>query len=56
MCLPGSLHDRIIKHWEHVRSYAIKDGHLFLSLMADGGSYEFEPAQPNGMVAVPQAP
>ena len=22
----------------------IKDGHLFLSLMADGGIYEFEPA------------
>jgi len=21
----------------------IKDGHLFLSLMADGGIYEFEP-------------
>jgi len=27
-----------------VRSYAIKNGHLFLSLMADGGTYEFEPS------------
>jgi len=27
----------------NVRSYMIKDGHLFLSLMADGGTYEFEP-------------
>ena len=43
MCPPGSLHDRIAKHWEFVRSYTIKDGHLFLSLMADGGIYEFEP-------------
>ncbi len=43
MCPPGSLHDRIAKHWEFVRSYVIKDGHLFLSLMADGGIYEFEP-------------
>jgi heat shock protein HslJ len=44
MCPPGSLHDRIVKHWPYVRSYVIKDGHLFLSLMADGGIYEFEPA------------
>jgi hypothetical protein len=26
-----------------VRSYTIKDAHLFLALMADGGIYEFEP-------------
>jgi para-nitrobenzyl esterase len=44
MCPPGSLHDRIVKDWEAVRSYAIKDGHLFLSLPPDGGSYELEPA------------
>jgi hypothetical protein len=25
----------------------IRDRHLFLSLMADGGIYEFEPAQPS---------
>ena len=25
------------------RSYVIKDGSLFISLMADGGTYEFEP-------------
>jgi para-nitrobenzyl esterase len=43
MCPPGSLHDQIVKHWEFVRSYILKDGHLFLSLMADGGIYEFEP-------------
>jgi heat shock protein HslJ len=43
MCPPGSLHDQIVKHWTLVRSYTIKDGHLFLSLRADGGTYEFEP-------------
>jgi para-nitrobenzyl esterase len=43
MCPPGSFHDRLVKDWEFVRSYIIKDGHLFLSLMADGGIYEFEP-------------
>lgn len=43
MCPPGSLHDRVIKNWEFVRSYTLKDGHLFLALMADGGIYEFEP-------------
>ncbi len=43
MCPPGSLHNRVVKDWEYVRSYLIKDGHLFLSLMADAGIYEFEP-------------
>lgn len=43
MCPPGPLNDRIVKDWNYVRSYVIKDGHLFLSLMADGGIYEFEP-------------
>jgi para-nitrobenzyl esterase len=43
MCPPGSLHDRIVKDWEFVRSYIVKDGHLFLALMADGGIYEFAP-------------
>jgi len=43
MCPPGSLHDRMVKDWEFVRSYILKDGYLFLALMADGGIYEFEP-------------
>jgi para-nitrobenzyl esterase len=45
MCPPGSLHDRIVKQLPFARSYLIKDGHLFLSLMADGGIYEFEPVR-----------
>ena len=43
MCPDMKLHDRIARDWTAVRSYLIKDGHLFLSLMADGGIYEFEP-------------
>jgi heat shock protein HslJ len=45
-CPPGSLHDQIVKQWSNIRSYVLKDGHLFLSLMADGGIYEFEPTPP----------
>ena len=45
-CPPGSLHDRMVKQLPYVRSYMLGDGHLFLSLMADGGIYEFEPAPP----------
>ena len=42
-CSAGSLHDRIVTEGAAVRSYYIKDGHLFLSGMAAGGSYELEP-------------
>ena len=46
MCPPGSLHDQLVRQLPYVRSYVIKGGHLFLSLMADGGIYEFE-SEPN---------
>jgi heat shock protein HslJ len=46
-CPPGSLHDRFVKQWSYIRSYVIRDGHLFLALMADGGIYEFEPIAGN---------
>ena len=42
-CPPGSLHDQIVKQRGNIRSYVIRDGHLFLALIADGGIYEFEP-------------
>jgi heat shock protein HslJ len=54
-CPPGSLHDQIVGQWANVRSYVIKDGHLFLALMADGGIYEFEPAS-GGETAVEGRP
>jgi len=43
MCPPGSMDNQIARNWGYIRSYVIKNGHLFLSLMADGGIYEFEP-------------
>jgi heat shock protein HslJ/uncharacterized lipoprotein YbaY len=43
MCPAAPLTDRIPRDWQYVRSYILKDGHLFLSLMADAGIYEFEP-------------
>jgi para-nitrobenzyl esterase len=43
MCPPGSLHDHLVRQWPFVRSYTMTGGHLYLSLMADSGSYEFEP-------------
>jgi para-nitrobenzyl esterase len=43
LCPPGSMHDQIARHWPAIRSYVVRDGHLFLSLMADGGIYEFKP-------------
>ena len=42
-CQPESLHDQIVKQWGFIRSFVFKDNHLFLVLMADGGTYEFEP-------------
>ena len=44
-CPPGSLHDQIMRQLPNVRSYVVKGGHLYLSLMADGGIYEFEPVR-----------
>jgi para-nitrobenzyl esterase len=45
-CAPGSLHDHLAQHWPYIRSYVVRQGHLYLSLMADGGIYEFEPMRP----------
>jgi para-nitrobenzyl esterase len=43
-CGPDSLHDRYMSQFQWVRSYVLKDGHLFLATMADGSIIEFEPA------------
>jgi para-nitrobenzyl esterase len=45
MCANPSLHDRLLEQWSYIRSYMMKDGHLYLSLMADGGIFEFEPTK-----------
>jgi len=48
MCPPAPLNDRVAKDWPYVRSYVLRNGHLFLSLVADRGSYEFEPLSAQG--------
>lgn len=48
MCPPGTFHDRVVRDFEYLRTYVIEDGHLFLSLMADAGIYEYEPSSPDG--------
>ena len=45
-CGPDSIDVQIMKHLPMIRSFTMKNGHLFLSLMADGGNYEFEPIKP----------
>jgi len=43
-CPPAPIYDRIVQQWPFVRSYVVERGHLFLSLMADGGIFELEPS------------
>ncbi len=45
-CAAGSLSDQIARHWRYIWSFVIRDGHLFLSLTADGGTYEWAPCIP----------
>ncbi|MDD2464439.1 MAG: META domain-containing protein [Desulfobulbus sp.] len=42
-CPPPSLDERIARDLSVVRSYLLRDGKLYLSLMADGGIYEWQP-------------
>jgi para-nitrobenzyl esterase len=42
-CPSEPLNQRFAKDMGNVRSYVLKNGHLFLSLVADGGTYEFAP-------------
>jgi heat shock protein HslJ len=47
LCPAGSMHDHIVKQWGNIRSYVLREGHLFLSLIADGGIYELNlPGKP----------
>ena len=43
MCLPPSMDGHIVAQAQYIRSYLLKDGRLYLSLMADGGIYVWEP-------------
>jgi uncharacterized protein/heat shock protein HslJ len=43
MCSPGSDGQKVLRDLPFVRSYLLKDGRLYLSLLADGGVYEWRP-------------
>ena len=43
VCAPGSMDEVYRAQFEWVRSYIMKEGHLFLATMADGSIIEFEP-------------
>jgi heat shock protein HslJ len=43
LCPPPHLDERIVRDLAYVRSYLLNDGKLFMSLMADGGIYEWHP-------------
>jgi len=45
LCAPGSFDTQLARHLPYVRSFVLKDGHLFMALMADGGIYEWEPVR-----------
>jgi heat shock protein HslJ len=51
MCPPTLLNERIPNDLPSIRSYSLKEGHLFLSLAEDEGTYEMEPAGENRAVA-----
>ena len=42
-CQRDPVRDHVVRQWPMVRSYVLKDGHLFLSLFADGGVFEYAP-------------
>ena len=43
LCPPPHLDERIARDMAHVRGYRLKEGKLYLTLMADGGIYEWAP-------------
>jgi len=45
LCPPPNLDEKIVRDAPFVRSFLLRDGRLYLSLMADGGIYAWEPAQ-----------
>lgn len=43
MCAPGSLDARVARDLPYSRGYLKKDGKLYVTLLADGGIYEWAP-------------
>jgi heat shock protein HslJ len=56
-CPPPSMDASIAAQAQYIRSFLLKDGRLYLSLMADGGIYTWEPLKEDSVAAViPAAP
>jgi hypothetical protein len=51
-CKAGSLHDRIVKDWRSIRSYAIQSNNLLLFAKPGNATYEFSPLPPKEPVTV----
>ena len=43
LCHPPNLDERVVRDLGYVRGYLLRDGKLYLSLMADGGIYQWAP-------------
>jgi len=57
LCPPPSMDETIVAQSRYVRSYLLKDGRLYLSLMADGGIYVWAHETTDSSAAnVPAAP
>lgn len=46
MCSPGSHSQKVVRDLPFMRSYLLKDGRLYLSLLADAGVYEWRRKTP----------
>ena len=44
-CPPPSLDEQVTKQAPYFRSYLLNEGRLYLSLMADGGIFVWEPVE-----------
>jgi heat shock protein HslJ len=57
LCPPSSMDESIAAQAQYIRSYLMRDGRLYLSLMADGGIYAWEPLKEDTVATViPSAP
>ena len=55
LCPPPHLDEVVGRHAPYVRSFLLEDGRLFLSLMADGGIFVWEPHDEVALATEPDA-
>ncbi len=54
LCPPPSMDEQITAQSQYITGYSLKNGHLYLSLMADGGIYEWQPKSSPNMPKDPE--